>query len=98
MMACYRKGGCGPYEMLPCGECPASKPEYLTTPYEGLKVKYRVRKVSNGELIDGCFVLRPNKDKAAVAALYAYAEATENKVLAYDIRKWLEELEKEGDG
>ena len=29
MMACYRKGGCGPYEMLPCGECPASKPEYL---------------------------------------------------------------------
>lgn len=28
-MKCYRKGGCGPYEMLPCGECPASKPEYL---------------------------------------------------------------------
>ena len=28
-MTCYRNGGCGPYEMLPCGECPASKPEYL---------------------------------------------------------------------
>lgn len=28
-MTCYRKGGCGPYEMLSCGECPASKPEYL---------------------------------------------------------------------
>lgn len=27
-MTCYRKGGCGPYEMLQCGECPASKPEY----------------------------------------------------------------------
>ncbi len=25
---CYRKGGCGPYEMRSCNECPASKPEY----------------------------------------------------------------------
>lgn len=28
-MACYRSGGCGPYEMLSCNECPASKPDYL---------------------------------------------------------------------
>lgn len=28
MMACYRNGGCGPYEMRSCSECPASKPEY----------------------------------------------------------------------
>lgn len=28
-MACYRSGGCGPYEMRSCNECPASKPEYL---------------------------------------------------------------------
>jgi calcineurin-like phosphoesterase family protein len=27
-MACYRKGGCGPYEMYSCSTCPASKPEY----------------------------------------------------------------------
>ena len=27
-MTCYRKGGCGPYEMRPCNECPASRPEY----------------------------------------------------------------------
>lgn len=28
-MTCYRQGGgCGPYEMSSCGECPASKPEY----------------------------------------------------------------------
>lgn len=27
-MSCYRKGGCGPYEMYSCYECPASKPEY----------------------------------------------------------------------
>lgn len=28
-MTCYRIGGCGPYEMRPCSECPASKLEYL---------------------------------------------------------------------
>lgn len=28
-MSCYRNGSCGPYEMLSCGDCPASKPEYL---------------------------------------------------------------------
>lgn len=27
-MTCYRDGGCGPYEMRSCSECPASKPEY----------------------------------------------------------------------
>ena len=27
-MACYRNGGCGPYEGRSCSECPASKPEY----------------------------------------------------------------------
>lgn len=27
-MACYRSGGCGPYENRSCSECPASKPEY----------------------------------------------------------------------
>ena len=27
-MTCYRDGGCGPYEMRSCNECPASKPEY----------------------------------------------------------------------
>lgn len=28
-MACYRAGGCGPYEMYSCSECPASKPDYI---------------------------------------------------------------------
>ena len=27
-MKCYRDGGCGPYEMYSCSECPASKPDY----------------------------------------------------------------------
>ena len=26
---CYRSGGCGPYEMYSCNECPASKSDYL---------------------------------------------------------------------
>lgn len=29
-MACYRKGGCGPYEGRSCSECPASKETYLS--------------------------------------------------------------------
>ena len=28
-MACYKSGGCGPYEGRACSECPASKPEYV---------------------------------------------------------------------
>ena len=28
-MPCYRNGGCGPYEMYSCSECPASKKSYL---------------------------------------------------------------------
>lgn len=28
MIKCYRDGGCGPYEMLSCSECPASKSTY----------------------------------------------------------------------
>lgn len=28
-MKCYRNGGCGPYEMRSCSECPASKEDYL---------------------------------------------------------------------
>lgn len=28
-MTCYRSGGCGPYEMYSCAECPARKHEYI---------------------------------------------------------------------
>ena len=72
--------------------CPfVSVPLYgwLGDDYDGLKVKYIVFKFSSGELVDDCFVLRPDKDKAAITALNAYADATENQVLASDIRKWL---------
>lgn len=58
-------------------------------PYEGLKRKYIVRKSDNGEYVDNCFVLRPDKDKAAITALRAYAKATDNKTLASDIVNWV---------
>lgn len=28
-MTCYKKGGCGSYEMYSCSECPANKPDCL---------------------------------------------------------------------
>lgn len=62
---------------------------------EVLKVKYNVTKVEDGSVVTDCFVLRPQKDAAARAALRAYAAATGNKLLAADIRKWLRELEAE---
>ena len=55
----------------------------------GLISKYIVRKADTGEGVDGCFVLRPGKDLAAVAALRAYAAATDNDVLAADIIDWV---------
>lgn len=36
-----------------------------------------------------CFILRPAKDPAAVAALRAYAAATDNAELAVDIINWV---------
>lgn len=53
--------------------------------YTGLKRKFLVFKSDTGEMIENCFVLRPDKDPAAVAALRAYAGATDNKTLAADI-------------
>lgn len=61
-------------------------------PTVGLRPKYDVRKASTGELVYPCFVLRPDRDPASVAALAAYAEATDNAELAADLRRWLEEL------
>lgn len=56
---------------------------------KGLYDKYIVIKVVDGTVIENCFILRPDKDPAAVKALQAYAAATENKVLANDIYAWV---------
>lgn len=65
---------------------------YILAPqeeYDGLKRKYVVLKSDSGEPVEDCFVLRPDKDKAAIVALLAYAGATDNQVLAKDIRAWI---------
>ena len=60
--------------------------------YKGLKAKYLVFKADTGEMVENCFVLRPDKDPAAVEALRAYANVTDNETLAEDIYNWV------GDG
>lgn len=64
----------------------------LTPPNEpraGLYGKYTVYKNKDGSLVTDCFILRPAKDQAAVAALRAYAAATDNAELAADIINWV---------
>lgn len=55
----------------------------------GLYNKYAVFRSKDGSLVTNCFVLRPDKDPAAVAALRAYAQATDDAKLAADIYKWV---------
>lgn len=59
----------------------------------GLKFKYNVTRVEDGSPVYDCFVLRPDKDPAACAALKAYADATTNNELCEDIREWVAEIE-----
>lgn len=65
----------------------------LTPPNEperdGLYGKYTVYKNKDGSLVTDCFILRPAKDPAAVAALRAYAATTDNAELASDIINWV---------
>ena len=64
----------------------------LTPPNEpraGLYGKYTVYKNKDGSLVTDCFILRPAKDPAAVAALRAYAATTDNAELAADIICWV---------
>lgn len=56
---------------------------------EGLRGKYIVHKAETGEEVNSCFVLRPDKDAAAVDAIRAYAAVTDNKVLAADLIRWV---------
>ena len=70
--------------------------ELETTPrdsYEGLKRKYFVFKSDTGELVENCFILRPDRDETAKEALRAYARSTDNKQLAHDIFCWVGPLE-----
>lgn len=57
--------------------------------YEGLKDKYLVFNAASGKKIENCFVLRPDRDTAAVDALRTYANSTDNKTLREDIHNWV---------
>ena len=57
--------------------------------YKGLKAKYIVFKTDTGAKVDNCFILRPDKDVAAVEALRAYAGVTDNEALSEDIYNWV---------
>ena len=57
--------------------------------YKGLKAKYLVFKADTGEKVDNCFILRPDKEPAAVEGLRAYARTTDNETLADDIYNWV---------
>ena len=56
---------------------------------KGLYDKYLIVKKVDGTVITDCFILRPDKDPAAVVALQAYAAVTPNKALADDLYKWV---------
>ena len=71
--------------------CYLSDIDYYTNKYAGLKRKFVVFRADTGELIENCFVLRPDKDPAAVDALRTYAKSTDNETLSSDIINWVGE-------
>lgn len=59
---------------------------------KGLYNKYTVINNETGKEIDGpAFILRPDRDHAAVQALRIYAIYTTNDVLSRDITEWMRE-------
>lgn len=57
---------------------------------KGLYSKYEVKKRSDGTPVENCFVLRPDRDDAAIAAMLAYADATSDEQLSQELREWAE--------
>lgn len=70
-------------------------PPFCDDDYNGLKVKYRVYKARNGEPVEDCFVLRPQKDMAACTALAMYAQKCGNEQLRVDVLNWLQDITRE---
>lgn len=60
--------------------------------YNGLRRKYIVFKSDTGKPVENCFVLRPDRDRAARDALRAYIVSTDNLDLARDLDDWLNAL------
>lgn len=70
------------YKARPC-ECPVVSVERPSGHSPSCKGPKR------GELLDDVFVLRPERDGAARAALWAYALETSSEELRADLLKWL---------
>jgi len=79
-----------------CKEVEAAKAQ--ANDYEGLKIKYRVFKAEDNTPVENCFVLRPDKDPAAIMALEAYAIFTDNAQLSHDIMEWVNKIEGNNGG
>ena len=60
---------------------------------KGLYAKYDVFKTGTNELVRDCFVLKPDTDPAALAALKAYIKVTPNPQLRKDLEEWVKKLE-----
>lgn len=61
---------------------------------KGLYNKFIVQRVDGKPINDFVFVLRPEKDKAALNALKEYAKSTKNKKLKSDLRKVIGDIER----
>ena len=56
---------------------------------KGLYAKYILTKADGTPVNDRCFILKPDKDPAAVKALQAYAAATDDELLRNDLYAWV---------
>jgi hypothetical protein len=59
---------------------------------EGLYGKYDVYK--DGEPQDGCFVLKPESDPAALEALKEYATETDDHFLGAELCYWIADIQR----
>ena len=65
---------------------------------KGLYSKFVVYEDNGGVLgmeVTDCFVLRPDQDASALAALMHYAALTPNEELAADLEAWIERIQGE---
>lgn len=66
----------------------------MSSETKGIYPKYIVTHADTGEQAEGdYFILKAENDAAARAALRAYADTTENRLLAADLRRWVEQVE-----
>ena len=64
---------------------------------EGLYAKFVVYENDGGALgmeVTDCFVLRPEQDPSALAALMHYAALTPNEELAADLEVWIKRIQR----